>query len=118
MDISYELLKTAIRLATNGNQVRTANIVCTVNHQTGVQYIIINAELDFESSPIVYIAFLNPLKIYVKVPPSYNPVTGLHTDEYIFFHEFLNFEFDELSFINKCNDFWLKKTPFKQQKLF
>lgn len=118
MEISLDLLKTAICLATNGNQVRDANIACTINHQTGIQYIIIHAELDFESSPIVYIAFLNPIKIFVKLPPSYNQITGRLTDEYTFFQEFVNIEFDELSFINKCNDFWLRKNPFKQQKLF
>ncbi|MFK7256875.1 hypothetical protein ABBZ21_19845 [Acinetobacter baumannii] len=118
MEISVELLKTAIYLATNGNQVRNANIAYTLNHQTNIQYLIINADLDFESSPIVYIAFLNPIKIFVKLPPSYNPITGRHTDEYFFFQEFLNIEFNEISFIQKCNNFWLRKSPFNQQKLF
>ncbi|MFA2965228.1 hypothetical protein KWF73_18420 [Acinetobacter pittii] len=118
MEISAELLKTAINLATNGGQVRDANIAYTVNHRTGVQYIIISANLDFESSPIVYVALLTPIKIYIRLPPSYDPISGLHTDEYNFFQEFLNIDFDELSFINKCKDFWLRKNPFKQQKLF
>lgn len=119
LSIRLDVLQAARQLATAYYNVPKAEYSMLQNHRDGSILVEISAKTDLDTSPIIHIRYdAEGTTITVKVPPAYNPVTQLASDEYVFFSEWLNRLYTEDEFVKANRDFWIRKGRIQTNKLF
>lgn len=119
LQIRLDVLAAARQLATANLKVFKAEFSLIQNHRDGAIVVEISAKTDLETSPIVRIRYESEgTFITVAVPPAYDAVTQKGSDDYSFFYEWINRVFTEDEFVKANKEFWLRKGPIQNNKLF
>lgn len=119
LQIRLDVLAAARQLVTAYGLVFKAEYSLIQNHKDNAIVVEVSAKTDLETSPIVRIRYdAGGTNITVTVPPAYNAVTQRHSDDYLFFAEWVNRIFTEDEFVRANEEFWLRSGRIQNNKLF
>ncbi|RCT89662.1 hypothetical protein [Acinetobacter baumannii] len=110
LKIRLDVLAAARQLATAYLSVFKAEFSIIQNYNTQAIVVEVSAKTNLTTSPIVLIRYdAQETSITVSLPPAYNDVTQLDSDDYVFFSEWVNRIFTEDEFVKANKDFWIRK---------